>query len=313
MTARLLLLGAVGTTLLAGCGGGAPTPRSEAPPAPDRPTEYPLTGVVRDVNRESGIVTIRHEEIPGYMPAMTMPFTVADAAQLAELAPGDRVRGTLKVRDDDHVLSGLEVTEQAESPTLRLDLGGAAPALRTEQPVLKPGQPVPDFAVTTQDGKPLRLSDLRGKVVVMTFIYTRCPLPNFCPLMDKKFAALAGMIQPIPDRAKSVRLLSISFDPEHDTPEVLTAYARLRGAREPLWTFAVASHEELRKVAEPLGLKYGPTANEIIHSLSTAVIAPDGTLARLEAGNTWTPEGIHKTVVGLLPGFSASGGPSRTE
>ncbi len=124
--------------------------------------------------------------------------------------------------------------------------------------MLEPGEPVPDFAMTTQDGKTLRLSDLRGKVVVLTFIYTRCPLPDFCPLMDGKFAELARTVAAVPGRAEQVRLLSVSFDPEHDTPEVLAKHAKLRGAKPPLWTFAVASHEELRKVAAPLGLTYGP-------------------------------------------------------
>jgi protein SCO1/2 len=271
---------------------------------------YPLTGVVREVDRAGGFVTIRHEDIPGLMPAMTMPFAVPGGDIPASVQPGDRVSATLQVKGSDYTLSDLKVIESQAEPVLRLDTSGGTANLRPELPVLKPGDSVPDFSMTTQDGQPLKLSDLRGHVVVLTFIYTRCPVPNFCPLMDRKFGELAAMIQPIPDRANRVRLLSVSFDPEHDTPEALTAHARLRGAREPLWTFAVASHEELRKVAEPLGLKYGPTPNEIIHNLSTAVIGPDGRLARLESGNTWTPEDLHKTIVGLLPGVVASGGPT---
>jgi protein SCO1/2 len=154
--------------------------------------------------------------------------------------------------------------------------------------------------MTTQDGSTLSLSDLRGKVVVLTFVYTRCPLPNFCPAMDQKFAQLFNMIKGVPQRADHVRLLSVSFDPEHDTPEALARHARLRGARPPLWTFAVASHAELSKVAPAVGLMYGPTPNEIMHNLTTSVIAPDGTLALRESGNAWKPEDLFKTVVGLL-------------
>ncbi len=117
---------------------------------------------------------------------------------------------------------------------------------------------VPDFTMTTQEGRTLALSELRGKVVVLTFIYTRCPLPDFCPLMDRKIKELAGKVDAMPGRAEQVRLLSVSFDPEHDTPEVLRKHAQVQGARPPLWTFAVASHDELAKVAGPLGLMYGP-------------------------------------------------------
>jgi protein SCO1/2 len=159
---------------------------------------------------------------------------------------------------------------------------------------------VPDFAMTLQDGRTLRLSELRGKIVVLTFIYTRCPLPNFCPLMDKNFAELARWVQAVPARAEEVRLLSVSFDPEHDTPEVLAAHAQLRGAKPPVWQFAAASHDELRKVAGPLGLSYAPTGNEIIHGLTTAVIGPEGRLARLVEGNRWTPDELRRTIAELL-------------
>jgi protein SCO1/2 len=128
----------------------------------------------------------------------------------------------------------------------------------------------------------------------MTFIYTRCPLPDFCPLMDRKFADLARLLMARPERAEGVRLLSISFDPEHDTPEVLARHARTLDATGPLWTFAVASHEELTRVGPSLGLSYGPTPSQIIHTLSTAVIGPDGRLIRLEEGNRWRPEDLFR-------------------
>ena len=167
---------------------------------------------------------------------------------------------------------------------MTIDMSGKTPVLRETTPKLKPGQAVPDFAVTTQEGATLRLSDLRGKVVVLTFIYTSCPLPEFCPKMDAKFADLSRLAGSVASRAEKVRLLSISFDPEHDTPEVLAKHAKLKGAKPPLWRFAVASHAELRKVAEPLGLMYGPRKDEIIHNLSTAIIGPDGKLAALLCG-----------------------------
>ncbi len=193
----------------------------------------------------------------------------------------------------------LEVTNPAPR-RLEVDPKTGAAKLVPKPAVLRPGEVVPNFAMTTQDGKPLELSDLRGNVVVLTFIYTRCPLPDYCPAIDKKFRRLADRLGAVKGRAEGVRLLSVSFDPEHDTPEALRKHAELVGAREPLWTFAVASHAELRKVAERLGLVYGPMPNEIVHNLCTAVIAPDGTLARLEvgtAGKSWEPDDLLGTIL----------------
>ncbi len=171
---------------------------------------------------------------------------------------------------------------------------------------LEPGDPVPDFALTGQDGKSFRLKDLRGFVVVLTFVYTRCPLPDFCPYMDRKFADLAMSISAFPDRAAKIRLLSVSFDPDHDTPEILRKHARIRGAMPPLWQFAVASHAELAKITAPLGLVYGPGKDEIIHNLCTAVIDQQGRLARLEVGtqrNKWSSADLLKTIYSLIPAF----------
>ena len=275
---------------------------------------YKLVGKVREVNRESGIVSIRHEEIAGFMKAMTMPFSLKGEDVLDDLRPGDEVEGTLRVEMEtsptgeeivkDYHLQNLEVTVPAPPPSLTLNLSSGAARIETRPKVLEVGDPVPDFTMTTQDGKTLALADLRGKVVVITFIYTRCPLPDFCPLIDRKFSELADRVSATQKRAERVRLLSISFDPEHDTPEVLRKHARLQGGRPPLWTFAVASHAELAKIAPALGLTYGPTANEIIHNLSMAVVAPDGTLARLETGaavKAWKSSDLLKTIDLLIP------------
>ena len=158
--------------------------------------------------------------------------------------------------------------------------------------------------MTTQDGRAVKLSDWRGKVVVLTFIYTRCPIPDFCPLMDRKFSELAQHLSAFPNRAKDIRLISLSFDPDHDTPEVLREHARIRGAAPPLWSFAVASHAELAKIAAPLGLFFAPAGREIAHNLCTAIIDSHGKLARLDVGkepNRWETAEFLKTIYALLP------------
>lgn len=266
--------------------------------------DYVLKGEVRKVDNEGRQVTIRHDEIPGFMAAMTMPFRLEDQALLEELKTGDQVEGRLIVEFEDgqtrdYRLTDLVVTKPALAAPMVLDLSGGAPKLHTAPKRLKPGDPVPDFTMTKQDGESIRLSDLRGNVVALTFIYTRCPLPDFCPLMDRKFADLARSIEVSPARAARIRLISVSFDPDHDTPEVLRKHALIRGAAPPLWTFAVASHEELSRIMGPLGLIYGPGKNEILHNLCTAVISPEGKLVRLEVGtqsNKWSSADLLKTI-----------------
>jgi protein SCO1/2 len=270
-------------------------------------TDYPLKGVVRKVARDTGRLTIRHEAIPGLMGAMTMPFPLKDRAVLDRVQSGDFVEGTLRVWTDrgavnQYELLGLTVIKQASPHADRAVSKDKVPDDRPRK--LELGEPVPDFAMTTQDGKVVKLSELRGNVVVLTFIYTRCPLPDFCPLMDRKFADLSQKISTFPTRAKYVRLISLSFDPEHDTPDVLSKHAQIRGAVPPLWTYAVAAHDELAKIAAPLGLFYEPGTNEIAHNLSTAVIDPQGKLARLDVGtqrNRWETTDLLKTIYSLLP------------
>ncbi len=145
------------------------------------------------------------------------------------------------------------------------------------------------------------MSDLRGNVVALTFIYTRCPLPDFCPRLDAKFSEASQRAAVTPEKAARLRFLSVSFDPEHDTPAVLSQHAV---ARPPLWSFAVASHDELAKVAAPLGLQYGPGKAEVIHNLVIAVIGPDGRLVRKEAGSAareWGTADLVKTMFSCVP------------
>jgi protein SCO1/2 len=249
---------------------------------------HPLEGRVVKIDRETGLVAIRHYEIAGYMPAMTMSFPLKDDPILAELQPGDQVRGTLVVEAGSSRLIDLVITELADS--------SAAIEQARVDARLKPGQAVPDFTVTTQADTQLRLSELRGNVVILTFIYTRCPLPDYCPAMDRKFADLSRRLKLLGEPAQKVRMLSISFDPENDTPEVLANHAKMLGAADPLWTFCVATHEELRRVAPAFGLSYGPGEREIIHTLSTAVINADGRLIALELGNNWKVEAVFATI-----------------
>lgn len=288
----------------------APAPAPEAAKAepPVETKDYPLAGEVRKVDPDEKTLQIRHEKIEGFMPAMTMPFRMPEGTDFSEFRPGDYVEGTLRVRSkggvtEDYDLVGLEVAKPAIKP-LVLEMGKDGPRLVAPPVRLRPGDEVPDFAMVDQDGASRKLSDLKGHVVVLTFIYTRCPLPEFCPTMDRKFGELAQSVAANSARAGKVRLVSLSFDPDHDTPEVLSKHATIRGAKPPLWSYATASHDDLAKIAAPLGLTFGAVKDEIVHNLCTAVIGPDGRLARLDVGtraNGWTTSEMLKTISGVLP------------
>lgn len=286
-----------------------PDPASANSPPRDGEVRHLLTGVVRQVEPERNKVVVRHDAIPGFMDVMTMPFEVSNPENLEGVRPNDEFEARLVViyrngQVADYRLEEFVITRFAPN-TLRVSTEGGQ--LRVSEPddqpepnpppsLLKVGEEAPEFVVTTQEGKTLKLSDLRGNAVAMTFIYTRCPLPNFCPKMNFRFRELAKLLEVAPRRAERIRLLSVSFDPARDDPATLSAFAETVGAQPPLWTFAVAEHAELARVAPRFGLIYGPGREEVIHNLCTVILDPQGRVVRLDVG----PENDERTAVQLL-------------
>lgn len=249
------------------------------------PERYELEGSVMSVDVEAGKVTVAHKDIPGYMGAMTMPFSVVDRKLLPSIQEGDKLRATLVVDGNSHWLEDLVVSRAVGSGSLAEQMA-AGPDL---------GAAVPDIELVNQDGEPIRMSDYQGKAVVLTFIYTRCPLVDFCPLMNKNFDAIEEELKRDPVLYGRTHLLSISFDPEFDTPELLRTFALQRhGLTEETlshWEFATGTHENLRILGYELGLTYQAVGeDEIVHNLRTALIAPDGTLSKVYTGNTWSAD-----------------------
>jgi protein SCO1/2 len=259
--------------------------RREAPlPAGQR---YPLHGKVVEVDVAGRKVTIAHQDIPGFMPAMTMPFVVLekDAALLPHVGPGDEVTATLVARDSRYWLEDLVVVKKGTPDP------HATPGPRAHEP--QPGDAMPDVALVDQDGRPLRLAGLRGKAVALTFVFTRCPMPEFCPLLMTKFAAAQALLAKEPGLAARTRLLTISFDPAHDTPEVLRAFGKpFQKATPPFaqWSLATGKSDAIRALGGALELDYLEDAGSFTHNLRTAVLGRDGRLQRLFRGNEWTPE-----------------------
>jgi protein SCO1/2 len=248
---------------------------------------YEVKGKVVAIDRRGGTVTLAHEAIQGYMGAMTMGFILKDQWAFDVLKPGQRVRATLVVQGDDAWLEGIVVTEDAST--------ASTPTAPPEVlPLPAPGAEVPDFQLTNQDGKRIHLHQYRGKALLLTFIYTRCPLPDYCPLMRKNFAEILEQLRGDPSLAASTHLLSISIDPEYDKRAILRAYGlesvgKSRGGNFRQWEFASGNPDEVRKVAAFFGVNYWNDRGQIMHALMTALIGPDGKVRKLYPGNQWQP------------------------
>jgi protein SCO1/2 len=247
--------------------------------------EYPLKGQVLFVDPAKQEITVKHEDVRGFMPGMTMPFKVPDKTEFGSVAPGDLITATLVVEETAGYLEDVAKTGSAPLPPEAKLLPRAT--------ILEPGDAVPDVSFTDQTGASRRLSDWRGKVVALTFIYTRCPIPNFCPLMDRHFAAVQRQVKAEALLDSRVHLVSISFDPEHDTPEVLAKHGARVGADPGQWSFVTAPWEVIDPFARVFGvaiMRDDKPTQEILHNLRTAIIGKDGRLVRVLNGNEWTPE-----------------------
>jgi protein SCO1/2 len=272
--------------VLAGC---RPSQTASAPneASPSYKT-YRLRGKVVSTDAATGEATLDHEAIPGFMDAMTMPYKLKDPSILGELHPGDVITADLLVSqgaDASVLLDHLVVVAQGK-PDYKPVVIYHVPA---------PGDEAPDFALRNEDGRTIHLNQFRGKALLITFIYTRCPLPNFCPLVTRNFATIEKTLASDPRLYARTHLLSVSFDPEHDTPERLRAYgAQYIGsdAKDAFahWDFAVPAKANLAEMARYFDIGMTPGPDETItHTLSTTLIGPDGKVVRFYPGNEWTP------------------------
>ncbi len=273
--------------LLAGCGGE------------QKPTDlvtFDLRGVVVSINYQQHRVIINHEEIPNYMMAMTMPFKVKDTTILYRVQPGDSIQGTLAVSRSESWIEQLAVVSKGE--TARPSSAAADSIFRRLYGV---GETMPDFSFVNQEGRRIRLSDYRGKVVAITFIYTRCPLPDFCIRMSDHFARVQKSLTAEKNLAGKWHLLTISFDPKFDTPPVLKNYGKAYTKDLSTWDFVTDSMKTVLDIADGLELV---TENDegglIAHNLRTAVIDTKGALVKVFKGNEWTPQQLKQTMVDAI-------------
>jgi len=283
MRTLILLTLVASCIVLAGCQKPAANSSANA-------ERYKLKGKVISLNRTAKTATIEHEAIEGYMSAMTMDFPIHADWAWGVLKPGAEVR------------ADLVVDKNAKEPFYLENLGIVAAAdtnnpVQTNPNFAQIGQLVPDFTLTNQDGKKISIKDFNGRALAITFIYAKCPLPDYCIRMSSNFSDLAKLISADPQAHDKIRLLSISFDPENDTPAKLRSYGIGYMGNDPnakfdVWQLAVGTDDQVRKIADFFGLQYERDANDktlINHSLRTAVIGADGKVVKIFPGNEWTP------------------------
>lgn len=235
------------------------------------------------------LITIAHEAVPDYMPAMTMPFRVepSDRAQAAAMRAGDRVAFKFAVGDTSRAYDFVRLSGGGSATPGEV---AAKPAARQR---IREGEPVPPFSLIDQSGRSVTAPDLQGHRTVITFIFTRCPVPEFCPRLSQQFQLLQQRLAERPriDGAP-VQLLSVSFDPEFDTPEVLREYAERYGADPTVWRFCTGAVDEVRTLTRAFAVHVEAAAGSLDHTLATALVGPDGRLEKIWRGNRWTAEDI---------------------
>jgi protein SCO1/2 len=262
---------------------------------------YHVKGLIEEVKVERQHVRIQHEEIPNYMAAMSMIFDVRDTNELTGLTPGDYVSFRLIVLKDDAWID--RVRKLSNAPPAALKTRPLYREVRAVEP-LKVGDLVPDYRFTNQLGQPVLFSRFKGQVLGVTFIFTRCPLPTFCPRMSGNFADVSKALQALPNAPTNWHLLSISIDPEFDTPRVMTAYAKQFKAEPARWSFLSGTLVDTTALGEQVGLEFWrPEPSEeanISHNVRTLVIDPQGRLHKVIEGNEWKPGELVEEMVKAL-------------
>lgn len=257
---------------------------ASAPAASASARSHEVTGVVREKLSAKSLL-IAHDEIPGFMAAMTMAFDLADPREGAALRPGDRVRFRLQAAGDRWLVDRFAVLGQAAAPA----------ASRGKVVRLRPGDALPPMALRDERDQPLTLETLRGRFTLVTFIFTRCPVLEFCPALALKFGAIQRRLEAGPRSgagATPLRLLSVTLDPEFDRPDVLAAHGEALGANPAVWNFATGTGDEIAALARRFAVYTERNGAMLDHTLCTALVGPDGRVREIWRGNGWDADEI---------------------
>ena len=266
---------------LASCERAENGARADAKPPPQT---FPVQGILRSIDFAGRTVTVEHEDIPNYMPAMTMPFDVKTMAEVERLKAGDALQFTLVVTAESAWIEGVRKIDRRE---IQLP-PEKQPSSAGKVARLKEGDPLPPFQLVDSKGRQITPGTFAGKPLLITFIFTRCPIPNFCPLMTSNFREIQEALAAAAGGA-NVQFLSVSFDSEFDTPEVLAQYAARHTQDTDRWRFATGSAEETKRLTQAFAVAVQPESGTISHGLATAAVGPDGVIRHIWRGNGWEP------------------------
>ncbi len=254
-------------------------------------TIYEVDGLIQDLALEDASLIIQHEDIPGYMPSMTMPFNLSNVDEAKNLQVGDAIRFEFVVEETNSSIRNLKKINPSE-----LDLPERPAPQNVKAKHVVEGDNMPTFNLIDQSGNAITLDTFEGKQFVLTFIFTRCAMPEFCPLMSSRFAKLESLIRDHPNLLENTRLLSISIDPEYDTPKVLADYADRYTEDSDFWRFATGDSEEVAKLTKAFRVYTETAGGTLNHGLCTALIDTDGTVRAIWRGSVWEPEAIFESL-----------------
>lgn len=252
--------------------------------APEAERLFDVTGIVRG-HLDDGQLVIQHDEIPGYMAAMTMAFALSNPSEATPLKNGDRVRFRYRVGGGKSTAESFTVTGREPAAT-------AAPTVTAKSTRVRPGDAVPEFALLNEGNQPFAAAALRGKLTVVTFIFTRCPVPEYCPAMARRFGQLQKAILADEKLAARARLMSITLDPEFDRPEILKAYGEAVGANPTVWSFATGTKDQITALTKAFAVYNERNGVTLDHTLCTALIGTDGRVIEIWRGNGWRMEEV---------------------
>ena len=280
----LLLVAIVFAT---GCGQSSKSTGATAAGPQTNRQIFQVKGVVIEVKPLEKSIKIKHEEVPDYMPAMTMPFEVKDTNELTGIEAGDPVSFRLLVTDTEGWIDHIRKTGP------KTNLPPTTGPLRFVQNIepLNEGDLLADYQFTNQFGKVFSTKDFRGGALAIEFLFTRCPLPNFCPFLANNFGEVQTQLLALSNAPAKWHLLTLTFDPEFDTPEILKNYAAGHNADLEHWTFATGAKKDIDAIGDQFGLLVSRDENNSIsHNLRVVVIDASGRVQKIFIGNEWKPD-----------------------
>ena len=280
--------------LLAGCVALALLSCGRSTNSDERADHYDTRGVVRGFSPDRSTIEIQHENIPDFMPSMTMPFVTRDPKQIADLRTGDAISFRIAVTKKDFWIENVKKIRREDVNVAEHKRTSPVSADRDAR--LTEGDKMRPFSLTNQNGERISLDTFHGNSLVLTFVFTRCPVPNFCPRMSNNFGELQETIKSSTGTLANARLLSVTLDPAYDTPKILSDYAAFHHADSKIWSFATGDEKEIDSLTRAFSVYRQNEGGTISHGLATALINKEGRIDKIWRGNAWTPAEIIKEI-----------------